>query len=744
MRTSNDQANRSIIKQRHEVDWSDDEQVVDFVTSRWENKDYYKRGLERAWLEVIAAYEGLPYLGYDEVYRRLVSDTKVPPWRVRLVVNLLLPYIRTAVAKHLRNRPTFDVLPATEDSNDYDIATVGKKALRSFWYQANVNYEFIDILLWMGLTGNAFAYVPWNPDIGPRLELEVRDFVQPNALYAAQDQETLTLVLQDASQKFEAFKQANMSNILPLGDNEIVVPTPFDMNFPWASNFYKAEWVQMAQLRSISHYADLGYDVSKFRTPTPKDARYVYYAKRVQNLYNIGVTVDASIAAEVNEQEILEIHTWLNPSRQFPKGYYCVVAGGEMIQKGENPYRHGQRPFIHFGTERTPGKVWHFSSASQALPVLKQYQKTKSQVVEIKNLMGKPKWLVSRAANIKQTAITSEPGEVIEYTGTLKPEAWHPPPIPRYFFDLMQFDRRDMDDIMAQRDATKGQNPAGVRAAASLVNLQQQDEGQLAIVGLNLNTGFSLAGRFLLSNYAQFVKEDRLVSYLGEKNRYQSAVLKRGSLEGKNARLIGADYFNVRVTEFSQFALTREGQMRMLETLLQYAVFTPTDRPKILQFVEMGYFEDQIDEFKKDRANAHQENLLMMQGIPAFVDVSDEHTIHRTEHEDYMKGDDYKRLPPQAKLIFIQHLHETKLAEVMKMLEPMVLTIPAKMMLAQQNGIPPMLLFQQTSSTTGEQNDTSRGSSSGSKGGSGKESSAGPNGSKAGQPNHRSKQGAGA
>jgi hypothetical protein len=723
---------KSTIKQRHEVDWENDDEIVDFVKSRWENKDYYKRGLERKWLDVVASYEGMTQHNYDEVSRRLISDSKIPPWRVKLTINLLLPYIRTAAAKHLRNRPSWDVIPATTDSKDYDIASAGKKTLRGYWYNQGLNYKFIDILLWLGITGNAFAGILWNPDSGPQMELEWKDFINQEVLMKVlklaqydrnQDPEALKLVILDAQDKFTKFIQANNGNLLPLGENDIYIPTPFDVLCPFSYNFYEIPWLIVSTLRNISYYVDLGYDPGDFSPPTEKEARFIFYAKRIDNLQNIGSTQDEYV--EVNEQDVLELQLWLPRSRQFQKGYSCVIAGGKVIHKGPNPYKHNRIPFVHFGTERTPGKVWHFSSAEHALPILRQYQKTKSQITEIKNLMGKPKWLVSRSSNIKKTAITSEPGEVIEYTGSIVPVAWSPPPVPRYMFDLMAYDRRDMDEIMAQRDATKGSNPAGVRSNSALQTLIGADEGQLAIVGLNLDTGFSLMGRLVLSNYAQFVKEDRLVTYVGDRNRYESIALKQGSLEGPNARLIGADYFNVRVNQYSQFGLTREGQLQFLNTLLQYNIYTPKDRPKILEFIQMGYFEDQVDEYKKDRANANKENLIMASGQPIGIETADRDEIHIEEHYDYMKGDDYRQYNPQIKAIYIQHVAAHKFAFVSKLLEMQVLTIPARIQLAKQYNLPLELVFAPMGENNGRgKSGNSSSNGSGSSNGTGQEAAA--------------------
>ncbi len=672
------------IIERYQVDWENDDDVLDYIESRWLNKDQFKGGLEKKWLEVIAAYEGFPYLSFDELTAKLVEDRKIPRWRVNLVVNLLLPAVRTGATKHLRNRPIWDVLPATSDVEDIVRASKSKKSLRGYWYNNDVDYKFIDILLWLGLTGNAFAKISWDPDKGPEMELSPREFLPKDLLTNNPDPERLQLALLEAQESFNKFVEVNNGNILPLGEVDLHIPTPFDMLFPYGDNFYEVPWLIESQIRDVSHYFDLGYDPKKFEPPTKKEMRYLYYAKRIHNLYRLGYHTTSPI---YRENEVLELHLWLPKSRQFRKGFHAVAAGGMIIYKGENPYKHRQPPYVHFGSEKVPGKIWHFSSIEMALPVIKQYQATKSQMTENKNLLGKPKWLVSRASRVSSTAITSEPGEIIKYTGVKAPEMIPPPGMPRYIEDLLILDRRDIDDIVARHDASMGKNPSGSRSGLMNINLQEQDDGQLAIVGLNLDVGMSKIGRLILATQDQFYKEDRIVNFLGEKSRFEAFSLKRGDLSNPEA-LTGSDYFNVRVTQFSQFGLSRAGQLEFLKVLLQYQIFTPEDREKVMKFIQMGWFEDELDEFQIDRSNAHRENLLMTQGQPNPVDISDEDKVHIEEHKIYQKTDEYKTLDPQIKSLHQQHNQQHKLFMVMKLIEPQVLMIPAQFLAMALNNVP--------------------------------------------------------
>lgn len=712
-------------KERHEIDWDNDQDILDFVMWKWNLREFYYRGRHRRWLETIAAYEGFWYYDFDTALRKFSNSARIPPWRIRLVINLLLPRVRTYVSKLLRNRPTFDVLPATADTKDINVASRNKKILRGYWYQKEWNNQFVDLLLWLGLTGNAYLYVYWDPHKGPLYQAGPQDFVDTKAIEQAGnsgDEEALTAVIEDANQRFVKWQKKNKGNELFLGDCEWKSVCPLDVVYPECQSFDEKEWIITSQLRDISYYATLGYDISKFKRPGDKDKRWMLFLKRIDSLAALDVTLGLTKAdqMEIDDTKILELNFWLPPGEDLKHGYHCVIAGGMVLPdaKGPIPYNHRQIPLVHLTAEKTPGKVLGFSAAEQTIPQMREYQRTRSQMIEIRNLMAKPKWLVPKMAHISKSALTSEPGEIVEYSGTLAPEQAAISNIPRFVTDLQGLDIRDLDEIWAQRDASKGINQSGVRSMVQNANLQDQDDGSLAIVGLILNTGISKAGRLTLATIDQFVKEDRLTAYLGERKRYESVTYGKDSLSGPNRNIPGADYFGVRVTDWTQFGLSRAGQLEFLKVLLQYQIFTANDRAKVLEFVEMGYFEDQIDEGACDRSNAYQENILMMQGGQLQPQYTDNHLVHLEEHKNFM-NENFGQLQRPALEALLIHIHLTELEAVKSMVRPQVLQVKALLMVCAEEQVPPQLLAltsgQGGAETNGNGSRSSSGGSSGSR-----------------------------
>lgn len=673
---------------RHEVDWEDDNQILAYFLDKWDNRDQLVGGLYKRWYEMLACYEGFFYLSFDEAVRRFVNNLKIPSWRVQLVINLLLPAVRTQVAKLMRNRPIFDVLPATDSNADISVARLNKQIIQGYWFSKGFNEDFVELLYWLALTGQGYLYTYWDPFAGPLHQLTVADFLDVNKL---NNQYLVELALQEAQERFQKFVRRNKSDKLFLGDACLAVPTPFDVLHPIMQKFASIDWLIHAQLRDISYYEDLGIDTTDFSKPSDDDTRFITFHNRLNVLTHIDIA-SAGTANLMQSNKILELNCWLARSNQFKDGYLCTIAGGKVLRKGPNPYQHGQIPFTKFVAERTPGKSTGTSSAIQTLPIIRQYMKTKSQVTEIKNLMAKPKWLVPKTAGLLETSLTSEPGEVIEYTGLVAPQQLPVAPIPRYVFELMNYDLRDIQEIMAQQDALKGINPAGSRSATMLANLQGENEGQLQPLALDLDTGFSRVGRLLLSTIHQFSREERILPYTNSNNKFDVIQFKNTQMVGDNVYIPGADYFNVRVSSFSQFGLTRAGQMDLLKTLLQYNIFTPEDRGKILEMLELGFVEDRIDDFKMDKTNQHQENLMFYQGQPISPQPTDHHETHIKEAVNETKTEKFKTSDPQIQALFYQHIEAHKMLAITEAIKPQIMSILARLQLAKQYQLPPQLI----------------------------------------------------
>src|SRR5690606_3587437 len=107
---------------------------------------------------------------------------------------------------------------------------------------------------------------------------------------------------------------------------------------------------------------------------------------------------------------------WIKPGghEDFPEGGLLTIINGKIVQHREEwPVPFRDYPFHKIDGLPTGG-FYSDSIIVDLIPLQKEYNRTKSQMIEIKNQMGKPKFLYPRGSiNIRQ--VNTETGQGIPY-----------------------------------------------------------------------------------------------------------------------------------------------------------------------------------------------------------------------------------------------------------------------------------------------------------------------------------------
>jgi hypothetical protein len=284
--------------------------------------------------------------------------------------------------------------------------------------------------------------------------------------------------------------------------------------------------------------------------------------------------------------------------------------------------------------------------------------------------MSRPKWLVPKGANIGDMSLTSEPGEVVEYTPGLKPEAWVPPPLPPYVMRSIEANRQDMQDITQIHDVTQGKAPGqGVRSGVAIAALQEQDDTILAPTLLLIGRGLEKIGSMALETISRKVREKRLIKIVGKNNLIEAQTFLGKDLLGTNSGKPGVNYFDVRVQMGSQLPLSKNAKAEFIGQLVNMGLLNAeSDRRALLEMFDIGTDEPLFDEARLDVSNARRENSILAGKGNLFVEPQDwdDDEAHIIVHRQFQKTPDFLRIikdDPPAMERFAVHiaLHEQKL-----------------------------------------------------------------------------------
>lgn len=652
------------------LDYDNDKHIVNFVEGIWSNKDYYKGHLEPIWYRNLAWFLGHQNIIWNEDYRRFfkagASDN-----RVRMVVNLLRSAIRHNHSKLGTNEPIWFPVPATDSNTDLERTELAKILLQHEWDKNKMSRKDPKLDMWTLITGNSFSKTTWDADKGPLVTIKIED----------EEQET----------------QEVITETLPIGDTRVEIVSPFEMILPNGHEIFEdCPWCMQTQVKDI-HELRVEFEAAKDIThdKSINMGSGFNHQNFLQKIHNVTQRFGGYFSAgnSIKDQEhLIYVHEfWVKPQPGLEDGRYVVVAGGKVLHNVIFPYAHKKLPYQHRGEIDTSGRVWCSSTLEDLIPIQGEYNKTKSQLIEARELMANPKWAVPVGSVDNKRAINNRAGEIIEYTG-LPPEVITPPNMPAYVVNMIQQNRVDFEDVSGQHEVSRAEAPGQVRSGSGISLLLQQDETRLRPVKKLKELAQGEMGSQLLSLLAQFVTEQRLARVVGDNNELILKNFMGPDLVGDEAFKPGIEYFDVRVISTSQLPSTPEAQRQLAIDLTGTGVLNPQDEKdkiKLSSLLNFGNTLDRLDDSGQHRAMQTHEINKMLEGEPAQVKRYHNHIVHMEALTKFMNSAEFLDLKPQIQQILEKHLddHETNMA--MNQVEPAIRQQVAVQRLSQQLGLVP-------------------------------------------------------
>lgn len=569
---------------------------------------------ERQWLLNMAMYVGNQWVSYNSATKSL-DKPKVPSYRVLLVANHIQPTVRTELGKVTSNTPKFFVLPNTTEDEDIRKAKVSEMLLEYLWYKMNLQQKFTDAVLWALVTGNGFIKVFWDSNAGKK-------FTGPEI-----GQDGMPVVDKNGMPKIRTYF---------LGEPVIEVVSPFELYFdPLATEAANARWVVHEKLRSKEYV----------KTKYNKDAEEMEMAATT---YYQGTLPNFDYSGIGNVKGVMVRELWHIPCNKFPKGRLAVWINDEKIIDGEAPYKMTGLPIEQLKHILVPGQLYADCIVTQLTPVQVEYNKSRSQIIENKNLMSKPKWLIPQGALDQE--ITSMPGENIYYRNGLEPKAWTPPSLPQYVLDQLERNLQDINLISGINDVSRGQVPPNLRSGVAINFLQEQDNSRLAVTTRAYEALIARSGQKLLALCAQYFIEPRMVQIVGKDRQVDVKEIKNTDID---------DSADVRVEAGSTMPTSKAAKQDFLIQLWQYKVIQ--DPQLMMKLLDMGGFEGMFEELEVDYNQANREQDRLQQGIMMDVHDFDNHMVHLSVHNKFRKTAAYEELPPEIQNVIAAHVkvHET-------------------------------------------------------------------------------------
>lgn len=564
----------------------------------------------------LAYYRGKQWVCWD-TGKSQVFEAPNPKKKSRYTANRLIKIVRTEHAKIFKNRVIMSVNPASSEDEDLGAAKVGDKVAAWVEYDKKLQTKDSRLVLWGLTTRIAFMHPYWNPALGQLANPETGEHE---------------------------------------GDVDFDVLSCFEVKFDRAATCWDdVAWACKIKVRTVDYIKRVyGVDVK----PESGITR--------NNLYDVKMSflpMESEIRYQPLENVARVFEYWEKPTVEYPWGQRITYAGDKILYVlddigfGAEDDTERELPFYPYVHIDLPGSVSGTNNVEQCRPQQKEYNRTRSQIIDSKDLTSYPK--LARERGSVDDEIDNEIGGIVEYnSGGTPPKYINPPQIGADAYQNCQQILEEMNFISGQNQVAQAPNDASGYLMELLI---EEDDTVLA---------------------------PSIENYISCKQAYMSYVLKMirfRYIAPRTLRVVGKDSlpdlmeftgtdltsWDVRVERGSLMATSRVARRAEIMNLVNMGVLDRVrDRDKILQMFEFGMIDDLYNEVEQDTRQAKKEQANWEAGqietnpgkaVREFFN----HAVHIAEHNRWRKTDKYEALDPVRQNLIDMHVmaHEMLLAQ---------------------------------------------------------------------------------
>jgi hypothetical protein len=602
---------------------SSPEEIASYVEKCFEQAQQARMPVERQWLLNLAFYYGKQWVTWGPVVNntaRLI-EPKAPKWRTRLVINKIEPYVRREMSRLSTMKPRGYVMPSSPDEGDKSAARVAEQIVDYLHEDTGLDIAMEKVDWWTCIAGPGFLKVRFTEEL-------------------------------------------DTSSGLP-GKLRVDALRPFDIYVPdqEETRLQEQDWIMQVSSMTKEKVKELwGVDVQASDGVSEIEQR----VRNVMSIFN-----------EKMDDRVLVKEMWIKPCTRFPKGLVVSVANStllpmevvepEMLEEAveprtpegtiEWPYAHGKYPFVRRGHTMS-GKFYDTSFVWTIISLQREYNRTRSQIIENKNITSRPQWAMQKGS-VDKNQLTTEPGAVIQYApGSTPPVPIQPPQLPNYVIEHLRLTSDEMDEIASQNAVSKGSVPPGVEAATAIAYLQERDDAAVGYAIRSRERAYQEVSSQLLSLVQEFWDAERVVRVVGQNSNFDAFVLKGADLKGNT------DY---RVVVGSGTPISRAAQKAEIMELWKGGGLPGS---KALRALNMPDMEAVINEVEINSIQAQRENLKMSRNVWEMVEDFHDHIAHIQEHDDFRKKEEFQGLDQMVKdmIRFHTYMHMQMLGRMFNMM----------------------------------------------------------------------------
>jgi hypothetical protein len=636
-----------------------------------------RRGFETMWWNNIALVTGDHYATWNPTLSQY-NDVD-PTWmgdmtgkKPRMVVNHSLTVARTELSKMIKSKPIMEVIANSNEPVDLAATKVGRAALDYAEWRFKLNARRKEALWWMIQTGLGGLFVGWDPnnEVAGKVSFVI-DPATGDPAFNPEREGQLKRMVDDGEMAADDLKTESF----PLGEVDVQVYSPFQL-LPdeTALNFQN--------LKDLITQDVLDVDVAKGLYGRKADglkpeSNLQLGTMETRMLQRAGVPGGMAGIQDLSVDSGAQINTfWLLPNiyrgnKFLEKGVMLRWANGRMQLDFQPtfPFQDSRIPFVWFQHIMASTSIWPDSIITQIRSPNLELDKTVSQLIENKDYMSNPMWVIATQHKIRGE-IKNVAGSIVRYRHV--PNIPPPAPIPGVQMpsqveNIVAALRDQILDVSGQSEVSRGRVPSGARSGVAVAYMQEEDDSKIAPTVDTFEESVALMGSLILERFSQFYSFDRILRFYRRDGVFDVRKFKGADLKD-----------NTDVICQAGTAMPRSKAARQQYALELASLGIETDPRELKQMLELG--EGEPDDTDKAIEQANRENNKMMYGVYRATTTTDlepeaafsrmsaavpvkawhNHTVHIARHTSVMMDEEFDDLSvshPEIVRLFDEHLN---------------------------------------------------------------------------------------
>ena len=345
---------------------------------------------------------------------------------------------------------------------------------------------------------------------------------------------------------------------------------------------------------------------------------------------------------ESKNQEAAKIYEfWGIPTEKYPGGRHIITTDNKLIADDVIPPEYKKRlPYFGFDYLDLMFTGYPQGMVDQLISLQEEYNYTITRIHSYKKwFAGKLK--VPKKCQLEQK-YDDEIGQIIYYEqGYGEPHFETPPNPPTFLVEELIRIRKDMEDVASVHDSGMGRLPQQIKSGVAIENLNELDNNSLMPILMATEQKLGFFAETVLDIVEARYTEPRILKIAGE-NLGADVMTFMGSDVAGNKR--------IKVSIGSNMPITKSERQMFLMGLADKGYIPKTKALELMEFGDISGLYSDLDE------NAQKIEIgEMIKGVQVEPHDWEDHTIHLKVISDFLKGEQFKKTPPELQQILLQH-----------------------------------------------------------------------------------------